>query len=170
MPDEEAASNWLVRVTCLCLSSVGADFIVHKDLHRHVVAQTAQTFTNTFLTRVVRAYNDHQRGADLESVAQFDVSRVLTQYKYSTKRLLLLDLEDTLWSRKTSAGLIRQGTPFIIPQEVFDQLNKLNGDIKNEIWVLSGLPVKSGMDQIAQNAPGIGLMYVCWTTILFLSY
>jgi trehalose 6-phosphate synthase complex regulatory subunit len=134
------------------------NLVVHKDLHRHVVAQTAQAFTNSFLTRLIRAYNDHQRGTDLESVAQFDVSRVLTQYKYSAKRLLLLDLEDTLWTRKTSTGVIKQGTPFTVPQEVFNILNKLKGDPKNEIWVLSGLPTKGGMDQIAENAPGIGLM------------
>ena len=136
----------------------GANLVVNKDLHRHVAAQTAQAFTNSFLTRLVRAYNDHQRGTDIESVAQFDVSRVLTQYKYSAKRLLLLDLEDTLWTRKTSAGFIKQGTPCTIPQEVFDILNKLNGDPKNEVWVLSGLPIKGGMDQIADNSPGIGLM------------
>lgn len=94
----------------------------------------------------------------MESVAQFDVSRVLTQYKYSAKRLLLLDLEDTLWTRKTSAGFIRQGTPFVVPQEVLDLLNKLKGDPKNEVWVLSGLPIKCGMDQISDKAPGIGLM------------
>ena len=94
----------------------------------------------------------------MESVAQFDVSRVLTQYKYSNKRLVLLDLEDTLWTRKTSAGIIKQGTPFTIPQDVFDILNKLKGDPKNEIWVLSGLPIKGGMDQISDNVPGVGLM------------
>jgi len=72
--------------------------------------------------------------------------------------LLLLDLEDTLWTRKTSAGMIKQGTPFTVPQEVFDLLNKLKGDPKNEVWVLSGLPIKGGMDQIANNAPGVGLI------------
>ena len=158
MSDEEAASNWLVSTTHLRSFDLVLNLAVHKDLHRHVVAQTAQTFTNSFLTRVVRAYNDHQRGTDVESVARFDVSRVLTQYKYSAKRLLLLDLEDTLWTRKSSAGFIKQGTPFTIPQEVFDLLNKLKEDSKNEIWVLSGLPIKDGMDQIATNVPGIGLM------------
>lgn len=158
MSDEEAASNWLVRATRPHSFSVCINSVVHQDLHRHVAAQTAQNFTNSFLTRTIRAYNDHQRGTDLESVALFDVSRVLTQYKYSGKRLLLLDLEDTLWTRKTSAGFIKQGTPFTIPQDVFDLLNKLNGDQKNEIWVLSGLPIKGGMDQIASNTPGVGLM------------
>ena len=158
MSDEEAASNWLVSATCLRPRIVVPNLNFHKDLHRHVVAQTAQTFTNSFLTRVVRAYNDHQRGTDMESVAQFDVSRVLTQYKYSNKRLLLLDLEDTLWTRKTAAGVIKQGTPFTIPQDVFDLLNKLKDDPKNEIWVLSGLPIKGGMDQIADKVSGIGLM------------
>ena len=158
MPDAEAAANWLVSATCLCPFGVALNLDVHKDLHRHVAAQTAQAFTNSFLTRVVRAYNDHQRGTDVESVALFDVSRVLTQYKYSAKRLILLDLEDTLWTRKTSAGFIKQGTPFTVPQEVLDLLNKLNDDSKNEIWVLSGLPIKDGMDQIANNVPGIGLM------------
>lgn len=158
MSDEEAASNWLVSTTCLYSFNVVPNLGFHKDLHRHVAAQTAQTFTNSFLTRAVRAYNDHQRGTDVESVAQFDVSRVLTQYKYSAKRLLLLDLEDTLWTRKTPAGFIKQGTPLTIPQDVFDLLNKLKDDSKNEIWVLSGLPIKGGMDQISNNVPGIGLM------------
>lgn len=159
MPDAEAASNWLVGTTRLRPFRAILNAAGNKDLHRHVAAQTAQTFTNSFLTRVVRAYNDHQRGTDLESVAQFDVSRVLTQYKYSGKRLVLLDLEDTLWTRKDSAGgFVRQGTPFVVPRDVLDILNKLKDDPKNEVWVLSGLPIKGGMDQIADNVPGVGLM------------
>jgi trehalose-6-phosphatase len=83
---------------------------------------------------------------------------VLPEYKYSSKRLLLIDLEDTLWTRKTEGGIIKQGTPFDVPQNVLDLLNRLAEDVKNEVWVLSGLPIASGMDRIAKQVPGIGLM------------
>jgi len=111
MFDEEATSNWLVGATHLRRFDFVPNLADRQDLRRDVAAQT---FTYSFLTRVVRAYHDHLRGTDLESVAQFDVSRVLIQSKYSAKRLLLLDLEDTLWTRKT-AGFIKQGSPFPVP-------------------------------------------------------
>jgi trehalose 6-phosphate synthase/phosphatase len=70
----------------------------------------------------------------------------------------LIDLEDTLWTRKTEGGIIKQGTPFDVPQNVLDLLNMLAEDHKNEVWVLSGLPIASAMDKIAEKAPGIGLI------------
>jgi trehalose 6-phosphate synthase complex regulatory subunit len=104
---------------------------------------------------------EHQRGTETtENVAHFDVSRVLPEYKYSSKRLLFIDLEDTLWTRKTEGGIIKQGTPFDVPQNVFDLLNKLAEDRRNEVWLLSGLPIAGGMDPIAEKVPGIGLMCV----------
>jgi len=140
MSDDEANSRWV-------------------DLHRHVVAQTAQTFVNSFLSRCLRVYIEHQRGIETsENVARFDISRVLPEYKYSSKRLLLLDLEDTLWTRKDEGGIIKQGAPFDVPQNVLDLLNTLADDRKNEVWLLSGLPIKSAMDKIAEKVPGIGLI------------
>jgi trehalose 6-phosphate synthase/phosphatase len=102
---------------------------------------------------------EHQRGIETaENVAHFDVSRVLPEYKYSSRRLLLIDLEDTLWTRKDESGIIKQGTPFTIPEPIFEILNKLAEDRRNEVWVLSGLPIAGAMDAIAEKAPRIGLM------------
>lgn len=45
------------------------------------------------------------------------------------------------------------------PQEALDLLNKLSQDRKNEVWLLSGLPVKGMMDEVAKKVPKIGIVY-----------
>ncbi|RDB18114.1 putative alpha,alpha-trehalose-phosphate synthase [UDP-forming] subunit [Hypsizygus marmoreus] len=87
MSDDEALMRW-------------------EDLHNHVTTQTAQAFVTTFLTRCLRAHSE-----DLASgvaVPIFDVARVLPRYRHSRKRLILVDLEGTLWRRDLSReGLVR---------------------------------------------------------------
>lgn len=70
----------------------------YQDLHRHVITQTAQTFVTSFLTRCIRVSLEHQQ-RDSESIPTFDIESLLSKYKHSSERLILLDLEDTLWIR-----------------------------------------------------------------------
>jgi len=60
---------------------------------------------------------------------------VLPEYKYSSKRLLLIDLEDTLWTRKNAEGIIKPGTPFDVPQNVLDMLNRLQKTLRTSMGV-----------------------------------
>jgi trehalose 6-phosphate synthase/phosphatase len=70
--------------------------------------------------------------------------------------LLLIEFEGTLWQRDISrAGLLK---PFSPPQDAVDLLNKLTEDVRNEVWLLSGLPVKGMMDMVAEKVPKIGIV------------
>ncbi|KAH7922278.1 glycosyltransferase family 20 protein [Leucogyrophana mollusca] len=137
MSDEEALSRW-------------------EDLHNHVVTQTAQTFVTSFLTRCVRANTEHVSQTILSSVAPLDTARLLPRYKHSSKRLLLFDFEGSIWQRDmTRAGLL---APFEPPKETIALLNKFAEDSRNEVWLLSGMPVKGVMEKIADAAPNIGIV------------
>lgn len=132
MESDEAASRW-------------------DDLHHHVVAQNSQAFVTSFLTRCLRTNIEHLRG-DAREVAQFDIGHILPRYRHSEKRLLLLDFEDTIWKRDPKAPT------FDPPEEVYSLLNKLAEDPKNEVWVLSGLPVKGALEVLAEKVPKVGIV------------
>ena len=79
MSDDEALSRW-------------------EDLHNHVITQTAQAFVTSFLSRCVRAHLEHIQ-PDVEDVTVLDAHRVVPRYKHSSKRMLFIDLEGTLYKR-----------------------------------------------------------------------
>ncbi|KAH7905019.1 glycosyltransferase family 20-domain-containing protein, partial [Hygrophoropsis aurantiaca] len=138
MSDAEAHSRWV-------------------DLHNHVVTQTAQTFVTSFLTRCVRAHTEHmshvRAQAEHALPPPLDPARLLPRYKHSTKRLLLFDFEGALWQRDMSrAGLQRP------PQHVLDLLRRFAADRRNEVWLLSGLPVRGVMERVAEACPGVGVV------------
>jgi hypothetical protein len=129
---------------------------VQQDLHNHVITQTAQAFVTSFLTRCLRAHTEHIQG-DQTDVPLLDISRVLPRYKRSQRRLILVDFEATLWRRDISrAGLLCNA--FAPPKESLEVLTKLADDRRNDVWLLSGLPVKEMMDKVAALVPQIGIV------------
>jgi trehalose 6-phosphate synthase/phosphatase len=137
MSDEEACSRW-------------------EDLHNHVVTQTAQAFVTSFLTRCLRANTEHTAQTDLSMVPVVDMGRLLPRYKHSSKRLLLLDFEGATWIRDMSrAGLL---APFEPQPQILALLKRFADDQRNEVWLLSGLPVKGVLDKIAAAVPGVGIV------------
>ncbi|KAF5353408.1 hypothetical protein D9756_007953 [Leucocoprinus leucothites] len=129
------------------------------ELHNHVTTQTAQAFVNSFLSRVIRAHSEHYLD-DIEDVPALDLTRVLPRYKHSRRRLVLVDFEGTLWRR----DLTRRGLQaylegdFKIPEGPLDVLKSLANDKRNDVWLLSGLPVKGVLEQVAEKVPGIGIV------------
>ncbi|KAI6023019.1 glycosyltransferase family 20-domain-containing protein [Pisolithus microcarpus] len=146
MSDEEAASRW-------------------QDLHNHVVTQTAQAFVTSFLTRCLRAHTEHASlSIDPSLVPPLDLPRLIPKYCHSTTRLVFVDREGCLWMRDMSKGamieMMRTGKgPMVEPPEATMQvLEKLADDPNNEIWVLSGLPVKGALERLAQKVPSVGIV------------
>lgn len=133
MPEAEAKSRW-------------------EDLHSHVVAQSAQAFVTSFLQRCVRTNIEHLHG-DVLQIAALDVSRLLPGYRHSDRRLLLIDFEGTLWTDRDP-----RATTFNPPKEALDLVARLAKDMRNEVWLLSGLPVKGMMEKVAETVPGIGIV------------
>ncbi|KAI0053481.1 glycosyltransferase family 20 protein [Auriscalpium vulgare] len=129
MDEEEAFARW-------------------EDLHNHVVTQTSQAFVTSFLTRCLRTNIEHLQGDS--SVAYLDLPRLLPRYKHSQRRLILIDLEDTLWLRHPR----RAGAP---PAEALDVVKRLAEDSKNEVWLLSGLTVKE-LEEVSKATPKVGLV------------
>ncbi|THH21691.1 hypothetical protein EUX98_g8296 [Antrodiella citrinella] len=154
MPDDEALSRW-------------------EDLHNHVVTQSAQAFVTTFLLRCLRANLSHQ--PDSLAVAPLDVNLVLPRYKHSDKRMILVDFEGTLWKRDFNAMRVMAKPNALdvsseegmglggfngwgFEEDILKVLKKLSEDSRNEVWLLSGLPVKGALEVIAKEAPKVGIV------------
>jgi len=118
-----------------------------------VVTQTAQTFVTSFLTRCLRVNIEHQQGD--AQVASLDLALLLPRYRHSQRRLLLIDFEDTLWERNPRRQ--REGKGEGIPIEAIEVVKRLSEDSRNEIWLLSGLPVKT-LDGAAKDTPKVGFV------------
>ena len=137
-----------------------------QDLHNHVVTQSAQAFVTSFLVRCLRSNIEHTQNAETITVATLDVARILPRYRHTQKRLLLIDFEGTIWQRdittiaRNTGVLAGSKREFVPPEEVIRLLNRLAEDPKNQVWLLSGLPVKGMLDVVAEKAPTIGIVYV----------
>jgi len=138
MSDEEAERRW-------------------KQLHLHVNAQNAQAFTRSFLNRTVRVHYKHHIKNSLV-IPPLDPKAVRERYRQAGqgggKRLILLDLEDTLWAHDTSPPPSQISE---VPEEAIKLLERLVADDRNEVWALSGLPIKGKLEQLASKIPSLGI-------------
>ncbi|KAF7306516.1 Alpha,alpha-trehalose-phosphate synthase [Mycena indigotica] len=136
MSDDEALSRW-------------------EDLHSHVTTQTGQAFVTTFLSRCLRAHTE-QHLQTQQAAPTLDMSSVLPRYKHSAKRLLLLDFEGTLWTRPKPG--VPPETPDAGLERAIDLLRKFAADRRNNVWLLSGLPITGVLSRIAKEVPLIGIV------------
>ncbi|CCA66498.1 related to alpha,alpha-trehalose-phosphate synthase, 115 KD subunit [Serendipita indica DSM 11827] len=134
MSDDEAATRW-------------------ADLHSHVNTQTAQAFATSFLTRVLRVnYKHHFKDSIL--IPSLDVSKIRERYHQGEKkRLILIDLERTLWTFDISSP----PQDVEVPGEAMNLLERLVNDERNEVWALSGLPIHGKLATIAKRLPQLGI-------------
>lgn len=127
-----------------------------KELHTHVNAQTAQAFTRAFLSRTVRVHYKHHIKDSLV-IRPLDTAAIRERYHQAAqgrgKRLILLDLERTLWLHDTSTP--RQNDE--VPENALKLLERLSADERNEVWGLSGLGVKGKLEKIANRIPNLGI-------------
>ena len=146
MPDEEASSRW-------------------QDLHNHVVTQTSQNFVLSFLSRCIRAHTEHiSVFTDPSLVPPLDLARLIPKYRHSASRLIFVDFEGCLWvrdmSKRAITEMMQNGKgPMVEPsEEAMQVLENLADDPRNEIWVLSGLPMKGALEKLAERVPGVGIV------------
>jgi len=96
---------------------------------------------------------EHQQGDAL--VASLDLALLLPRYRHSQRRLLLIDIEDTLWQRNPRRQYEGQGEG--IPPKAIEVVKRLSEDSRNEVWLLSGLTVKT-LDEVAKELPKVGFV------------
>ncbi|CAE6435944.1 unnamed protein product [Rhizoctonia solani] len=135
MDDQDCATRW-------------------KDLHKHVNTQTAQAFVTSFVTRCIRTHMEYQRRA-LSEVPQIEPSKVFVNTTSSEKRLILIDWEGALWNEDPR---ITWHSGFSPPAPKLEIVRKLLANEQNEIWILSGMGVQGGLEKIAAELPGVGLV------------
>ncbi|KAJ7139621.1 alpha,alpha-trehalose-phosphate synthase [Mycena epipterygia] len=140
MSEDEALSRW-------------------EDLHNHVTTQTGQAFVTTFLSRCLRSHTE-QHLQSHEAAPTLDMHRVLPRYKHSSKRLLLMDFEGTLWMRpKLTPGAPADNADADEGLErALEVLRRFAADRRNDVWLLSGLPVTGVLARIAKEVPRIGIV------------
>ncbi|KAG8686509.1 hypothetical protein FRC11_008836 [Ceratobasidium sp. 423] len=134
MGDEDCAARW-------------------KDLHKHVTTQTAQAFVTSFVTRCIRTHMEYQRHAFSE-VPPLEPSQVFANAS-GEKRLIFVDWEGTLWNEDPR---ITWHSGFSPPTAKLEIIRKLLANEQNEVWILSGMGVQGGLEKIAAELPGVGLV------------
>ncbi|KAG1791951.1 glycosyltransferase family 20-domain-containing protein [Suillus variegatus] len=136
MSDEEALSRW-------------------EDLHNHVVNPNSQTFVISFSHAAFAPTPNTPSKQTLIPSLRLTPRSSSHATKHSSRRILLLDFEGTLWRPDMSrAGLL---APFVPPEGAVELLNKFSANQRNEVWLLSGLPIKS-LEQVAAKEPGVGIV------------
>ncbi|KAJ7655286.1 alpha,alpha-trehalose-phosphate synthase [Mycena polygramma] len=141
MDDEEASSRW-------------------EDLHNHVTTQTGQAFVTTFLSRCLRSHTE-QHLQSHDPAPTLDMHRVLPRYKHSSKRLLLLDFERTLWARpkpKPGAPASADSAGDAGLERALELLRRFAADGRNDVWLLSGLPIEGVLTRVAKEVPRVGIV------------
>jgi len=97
---------------------------------------------------------------------------LVPKYKYSQRRIILVDFEGTLWRRDLSqVGVLQmlggadagggEQAKLELPEEVEEAigvLGKLAEDRRNEVWLLSGLRVKGVLEAVAERVPKVGIV------------
>ncbi|KAK0492831.1 alpha,alpha-trehalose-phosphate synthase [Armillaria luteobubalina] len=138
-----------------------------EELLGWVEEQSAQKFVTGFLGRCSRAWQEHQRGTDgnsrsVEVLDRSKIGRVLVQWRHCKRRLVLVDLEGTLWDREKfrSKMKFKKGVDVLDPglKAAIEVLRCLNADKRNEVWVLSGLTVQGALGVVAKELPDIGIV------------
>ncbi|KAF8717872.1 Trehalose-phosphatase, partial [Rhizoctonia solani] len=125
-----------------------------KDLHKHVTTQTAQAFVTSFVTRCIRTHMEYQRRA-LSEVPQIDPSKIFPNTTPEEKRLVFIDWEGALWNEDPR---ITWHSGFSPPASKLEVVRKLLANAQNEVWILSGMGVQGGLEKIAAELPGVGLV------------
>ncbi|KAG8835268.1 hypothetical protein FRC17_004575 [Serendipita sp. 399] len=138
MSDEEAEAKW-------------------TELHNHVNTQTAQAFATSFLARTLRVnYKHHIKDSLVIPILDTEQLRQRYHCRNGGKRLIFLDLERTLWPVDTSPPPPSNDTSDVLEQAM-QLLKKLCADERNEVWALSGLPIKGMLENIANKLPSLGI-------------
>ncbi|KAJ3895267.1 glycosyltransferase family 20 protein [Lentinula edodes] len=150
MPRDEARTRW-------------------EELHNHVITQTAQAFVVNFLTRCLRANGEHIFHKDIEragAVRVLDEKAILDKWSSQTQgsKLILVDWEGTLIGDYLPAGApgatpereIQKEEEFKAATTILKKL--VAQEEKNEVWLLSGLPIKV-LERISKEVGGrIGIV------------
>ncbi|KAJ3920499.1 glycosyltransferase family 20 protein [Lentinula edodes] len=150
MPRDEARTRW-------------------EELHNHVITQTAQAFVVNFLTRCLRANGEHIFHKDIEragAVRVLDEKAILDKWSSQTqgRKLILVDWEGTLIGDYLPAGApgatpereIQKEEEFKAATTILKKL--VAQEEKNEVWLLSGLPIKV-LERISKEVGGrIGIV------------
>ncbi|KAK0472525.1 alpha,alpha-trehalose-phosphate synthase [Armillaria novae-zelandiae] len=138
-----------------------------EELLGWVEEQSAQKFVTGFLGRCSRAWQEHQRGTDgnsgsVEVLDKSKIGRVLVQWRHCKRRLVLVDLEGTLWDREKFRFKMKfkKGVDVLDPglKAAIEVLRCLNADKRNEVWVLSGLTVQGALGVVAKELSDIGIV------------
>ncbi|KAJ3868933.1 glycosyltransferase family 20 protein [Lentinula novae-zelandiae] len=140
-----------------------------EELHNHVITQTAQAFVVNFLTRCLRANGEHIFHKDIEragAVRVLDEKAILNKWSSQTqgRKLILIDWEGTLIGDYLPAGApgatpegeIQKEEEFKAATTILKKL--VAQEEKNEVWLLSGLPIKV-LEHISKEVGGrIGIV------------
>jgi trehalose 6-phosphate synthase/phosphatase len=102
---------------------------MHQSLYHHVTTRTVQTWSTSFLKRLLAVLNSHNAAI---STPLLDKAALLTKYRAANKRLFMFDYDGTL------TPIVKDPAAAIPSQNVIRTLKALASDHRNAVWIISG--------------------------------
>lgn len=124
------------------------------DLHRTVVTQTALQWITSLLSRLERAHIEQQR-RDNAFIPKLEIGQLVSEWRASKIRLILLDLEGSLLPE--SILLLRNPEDLKFSDTLVATLKELSEDPKNATYVMSALSTDF-LDKLAEKLPELGIV------------
>ncbi|KAF2012175.1 glycosyltransferase family 20 protein [Aaosphaeria arxii CBS 175.79] len=118
-----------------------------NGLYEYVVANTVQTWTNSFFKRLMTNLASFDQSF---ATPALDRAKLLYQYRQATKRLFMFDYDGTL------TPIVKDPSAAIPSDRVIRTLKTLASDPSNAVWIISGRDQKF-LDDYMGHIPELGL-------------
>lgn len=122
-----------------------------RQLNRIVEEHTTTKWVTAFMDKLTEVYNE-QSCRETVAVPRLSGAKLGKMYKESSRRLFIIDYEDTLasWGSPTSIVMTT-------PKRAIDMLNDLLDDPKNIVYVMSSR-MPEEMERLFRPVSGLGLI------------
>lgn len=102
---------------------------MQEALYQHVVTNNVQSWTNSFLRRLLTNLSSFDQSA---ATPALDRAKLLLQYRKANRRLFMFDYDGTL------TPIVRDPNAAIPSDRVIRNLKTLASDPSNSVWIISG--------------------------------
>ncbi|KAF2083233.1 glycosyltransferase family 20 protein, partial [Saccharata proteae CBS 121410] len=101
----------------------------HAKLHKHVVTNNVQAWTNNYLRRLMTNLSSFDQSF---ATPALDRAKLLSQYRSAHKRLFMFDYDGTL------TPIVKDPQSAIPSDRVIRTIKTLASDPQNAVWIISG--------------------------------
>ncbi|KAL1924300.1 uncharacterized protein VTP21DRAFT_7335 [Calcarisporiella thermophila] len=122
-----------------------------KELYKNVTTNTAQYWTESFISECEKIHTDMQRRCSIH-IPHLNPRSFIAEFQKAKRRLFLLDYDGTIVPYEKDPSAMENAS-----HRLFNLLKSLTADKRNEVWILSGRTTAS-LEERFSDLPSIGLV------------